>query len=71
MVKIPVPTRGVNVDVKTEEDWTRKVITAPIVGATKPHHLEDAVAALSLKLAPEDIKALEEPYKPKRVMGHT
>jgi 1-deoxyxylulose-5-phosphate synthase len=49
---------------------SKPVITAPIVGATKPHHLEDAVAALSLKLTPEDIKALEEPYKPKRVMGH-
>ena len=50
---------------------SKPVITAPIVGATKPHHLEDAVAALSLKLSPEDIKSLEEPYKPKRVMGHT
>jgi aryl-alcohol dehydrogenase (NADP+) len=49
---------------------SKPVITAPIVGATKPHHLEDALAALSLKLDPEDIKALEEPYKPKRVMGH-
>ncbi|MEQ1755553.1 MAG: aldo/keto reductase [Micropepsaceae bacterium] len=50
---------------------SKQVITAPIVGATKPHHLEDAAAALTLKLDPEDIKALEEPYKPKRVMGHT
>jgi len=50
---------------------SKPVITAPIVGATKPHHLEDAVAALSLKLTSEDIKSLEEPYKPKRVMGHT
>jgi aryl-alcohol dehydrogenase (NADP+) len=46
-------------------------VTAPIVGASKPGHLEDAVAALSLKLDAEDMKALEEPYKPKRVMGHT
>jgi aryl-alcohol dehydrogenase-like predicted oxidoreductase len=46
-------------------------ITAPIVGASKPGHLEDAVAALALKLDAEDIKTLEEPYKPKRVMGHT
>ena len=50
---------------------SKPAITAPIVGATKPHHLEDAVAALSLRLTPEDIKSLEEPYKPKRVMGHT
>ena len=46
-------------------------ITSPIVGASKPGHLEDAVAALSLKLDAEDIKTLEEPYQPKRVMGHT
>ncbi len=46
-------------------------ITAPIIGASKPGHLEHAVAALSLKLDVEDTKALEEPYKPKRVMGHT
>jgi aryl-alcohol dehydrogenase (NADP+) len=45
-------------------------VTAPIIGASKPGHLEDAAAALSLKLDAEDIKALEEPYKPKRVMGH-
>jgi aryl-alcohol dehydrogenase (NADP+) len=49
---------------------TKPVITSPIVGASKPHHLEDAAAALTLKLDAEDIKALEEPYKPKRVMGH-
>jgi aryl-alcohol dehydrogenase (NADP+) len=46
-------------------------ITAPIVGASKPGHLEDAAAALSLTLDAEDMKMLEVPYKPKRVMGHT
>ena len=60
-----------NVQVALAWMLSQPVITAPIVGATKPHHLEDAVAALSLKLDPADIKALEEPYKPKRVMGHT
>jgi len=45
-------------------------VTAPIVGASKPGHLDDAVAALSLNLDAEDMKTLEEPYKPKRVMGH-
>jgi aryl-alcohol dehydrogenase-like predicted oxidoreductase len=45
-------------------------VTAPIVGASKPNHLDDAAAALSLKLDAEDMKTLEEPYKPKRVMGH-
>jgi aryl-alcohol dehydrogenase-like predicted oxidoreductase len=44
-------------------------VTAPIVGATKPHHLEDAVAALALQLEPEEIKALEEPYTPHPVLG--
>jgi aryl-alcohol dehydrogenase (NADP+) len=49
---------------------TKPAITSPIIGASKPHHLEDAAAALTLKLDAEDIKTLEEPYKPKRVMGH-
>lgn len=44
-------------------------ITAPIVGATKVEHLDDAVAALSLALAPEEIAALEAPYVPHRVTG--
>ena len=44
-------------------------VTAPIVGATKPHHLEDAVAALSFHLSPEEIGALEEPYVPHPVLG--
>ena len=45
-------------------------ITAPIVGASKPHHLEDAIGALNVKLKPEEIKALEEPYVPHAVVGH-
>ena len=47
--------------------WVMKnpAITAPIVGTSKAHHLDDAVAALSLKLSDEEVKALEEPYKPK------
>lgn len=44
-------------------------VTAPIVGATKPHHLEDAVAALSIQLAPEEMHSLEEPYAPHPVLG--
>jgi aryl-alcohol dehydrogenase-like predicted oxidoreductase len=44
-------------------------VTAPIVGATKANHLEDAVAALSVHLTPEEIKALEEPYMPHPVLG--
>jgi aryl-alcohol dehydrogenase (NADP+) len=45
-------------------------VTAPIVGASKPQHLEDAVGALSIKLTAEEIKTLEEPYVPHPVAGH-
>jgi 1-deoxyxylulose-5-phosphate synthase len=45
-------------------------VTAPIVGASKPHHLSDAVAAAALKLDDAEIKALSEPYRPHRVLGH-
>ncbi|MGA7884756.1 MAG: aldo/keto reductase [Acidobacteriaceae bacterium] len=44
-------------------------VTSPIVGATKPHHLDDAVAALAVKLTPEEIAWLEEPYVPHPVLG--
>jgi len=44
-------------------------IAAPIIGATKMSHLEDAVAALSIALTPEEIQLLEEPYVPHPVMG--
>jgi aryl-alcohol dehydrogenase-like predicted oxidoreductase len=47
----------------------KSFITAPIVGASKPHHLEDAVAAVALKLAAEEISSLEEPYAPHPVVG--
>jgi aryl-alcohol dehydrogenase-like predicted oxidoreductase len=47
----------------------KPVVTAPIVGATKLQHLEDAVAAVSLKLSAEEIKELEEPYVPHTVAG--
>ncbi len=46
-------------------------ITAPIVGATKPHHLTDAVAALSVRLEPDEVAALEELYVPHPVLGFT
>ncbi|MED4074498.1 aldo/keto reductase [Priestia endophytica] len=45
-------------------------VTAPIIGATKISHLENAVDALSLKLTPEEIAFLEEPYVPHQVVGH-
>lgn len=46
-------------------------VVSPIVGATKPKHLEDAAAAVELKLSPEDIAALEAPYQAHPVLGHT
>jgi aryl-alcohol dehydrogenase (NADP+) len=48
----------------------RKGVTAPIVGASKLHHLEDAIAATSLTLDEAEMKALSEPYVPHRVLGH-
>jgi aryl-alcohol dehydrogenase-like predicted oxidoreductase len=45
-------------------------ITAPIIGATKIEHLKDIVKAVDLKLASEEVAALEKPYKPHRVLGH-
>jgi aryl-alcohol dehydrogenase-like predicted oxidoreductase len=44
-------------------------VTAPIVGATKMHHLEEAVASLELTLSPEEIRTLEAPYVPHPVAG--
>jgi aryl-alcohol dehydrogenase-like predicted oxidoreductase len=44
-------------------------VTAPIVGATKPHHLDDALASVDIELSPEEVKALEEPYTPQPVQG--
>jgi aryl-alcohol dehydrogenase (NADP+) len=50
---------------------SKPYVTAPIVGASKPHHLADAVAALALKLEPDEITRLEEVYEPHVVLGHT
>jgi aryl-alcohol dehydrogenase-like predicted oxidoreductase len=46
------------------------VVTAPIVGATKEHHLPDAVAALDVHLTEEEIKAMEEPYTLRMPIGY-
>jgi 1-deoxyxylulose-5-phosphate synthase len=47
------------------------VVTSPIIGASKPVHLDDAVAALSIKLSPDEIRQLEELYQPHPVLGHS
>lgn len=44
-------------------------IVAPIVGATKPHHLDDAVAAVDVQLSADEVEALEKPYQPHGVLG--
>jgi aryl-alcohol dehydrogenase-like predicted oxidoreductase len=49
---------------------SKPVVTAPIVGATRPNHLEDAVAAVSVQLTPEEIKHMEEAYQPHPILGH-
>ena len=43
----------------------KPAITAPIVGATKAQHLDDAIAAVAVKLSPEEIAQLEAPYQPR------
>jgi aryl-alcohol dehydrogenase-like predicted oxidoreductase len=48
----------------------KEAITAPIVGATKPGHIEDAVAAVDVELSDEEVAALEAPYVPHPVLGH-
>jgi aryl-alcohol dehydrogenase-like predicted oxidoreductase len=45
-------------------------VVAPIIGATQPHHVSDAAAALELRLDPEEIERLEAPYRPHPVLGH-
>ena len=46
-------------------------IAAPIIGATKMDHLEQAIAALEIKLTDDEVKQLEEHYKPHPILGHT
>ena len=45
-------------------------MTAPIIGATKTHHLEDAAAAVSVQLTPDEVTHMEEAYKPHPVIGY-
>ena len=49
---------------------SKGVVTAPIIGASKPHHIADALGALDLKLERKMIERLEEPYEAKAVAGH-
>jgi len=49
---------------------SKKFVTAPIIGATKPHHLGDAIAALDVALDEEMLKELEGAYRPRPIQGH-
>jgi aryl-alcohol dehydrogenase-like predicted oxidoreductase len=48
----------------------RAGVTAPIIGATKPEHLADALAAEQLELREDEVVRLEDPYVPHPVLGH-
>ena len=49
---------------------SKPFVTSPIIGATKPHHLEDALAAVELSLSDAEIESLEAPYTPRELAGH-
>ena len=49
---------------------SRPAVTAPIIGASRERHVDDAVAAVDLRLSDEEIAALEAPYRPHAVIGH-
>ena len=48
----------------------KPAVTEPVVGATKPGQIEDAVAAVDVRLSDEEIAALEAPYVPHPILGH-
>ena len=64
--------RGVS-NMKIALAWvlSKNYVTAPIIGTSKPHHLNDAVAAIEIKLSKEEIERLEEPYTPHKILGHS
>ncbi|MEV5849439.1 aldo/keto reductase [Streptomyces sp. NPDC051985] len=45
-------------------------VTAPIIGASKPHHIDDAVAAVELRLSDKELEELQQPYGPHPISGH-
>ena len=63
--------RGVN-NAQIALAWVmnQRAVTAPIIGATKMYQLDDAIAAMSIKLTPEELKLLAEHYRPKTIIGH-
>jgi aryl-alcohol dehydrogenase (NADP+) len=64
--------RGVkNAQVALAWILSRSGMTAPIIGASKPYQLEDALAALSIQLTEEEIGLLQKPYEPHPILGHS
>jgi len=63
--------KGVSVSQISLAWLLHKGVTAPIIGATKVEHIEEAVAATDLKLSSDDLRRLEEPYKLHPVLGHS
>ncbi len=64
--------RGVtNAQVALAWITSKPVVSAPIIGASKPYQLEDALGALTLKLTEDEVKRLEEPYEPHPILGHS
>jgi aryl-alcohol dehydrogenase (NADP+) len=49
----------------------KPAVSAPIIGASKTYQLDDAFGALAVKLTEDEVKRLEEPYEPRRVLGHS
>jgi aryl-alcohol dehydrogenase-like predicted oxidoreductase len=45
-------------------------VTAPIIGATKTHHLKQIFAAVEIKLTAEEVAVMEKPYQPHPILGH-
>ncbi|KAI0772229.1 aryl-alcohol dehydrogenase [Irpex lacteus] len=63
--------RGISM-AKIATAWvlSKEIVTAPVVGSTNLDQLKDIIDALNVQLSPEEIKSLEEPYKPVQVIGH-
>ena len=51
--------------------YTKPTVVSPILGASKPHHLDDALAAMEINLAEDEVQRLEEPYRPHPVIAHS
>ncbi len=70
-VGVVAKKRGVpNAQVALAWMLSRPGVTAPIIGASKMSHLDDAVAALDIKLDDDELKTLEAPYRPRTIRGH-